>query len=352
MEQPVRFLTTTDDVSLAWALSGRGRPLVKASNWLTHLRHDRQSPVWRHWIDFFDSNFRYLRYDERGCGMSDWVVGDLSFPRWIEDLTSVIEAANLDEPFVLVGMSQGAATAIVYAARHPRRVSHLILYGGYARGANKRGDTESERLYEAMEELASLGWDKDNPVFRQLFTSRFIPEGTEEQVGWFNDLCRRTTTASIGAQLLAARAEVDASHLLGQVSTPTLVLHADRDEVVPLDEGKYIARGIRDATFVELESRNHILLESEPAWQTFQDVVLEFAGVSRSSYAVQQTLLSAREHEVLSLICGGHTNAQIAWELGLAEKTVRNHISSVYRKLGVRSRAEAIVLVHTGEPTG
>lgn len=343
MKQQVRFFTTPDNVALAWVQAGTGKPLVKTSNWLTHLEYDRDSPVWRHWTRFFARHFRYIRHDERGCGLSDWHVGDLSFPRWVEDLEGVTEAAGLDEPFVLLGISQGAATAVAYAARHPERVSHLILYGGYVRGANKRGDVESERLYAAMEELARQGWEQDNPVFRQVFTSRFIPEGTDEQIGWFNDLCRKSTTAAIGAALLEVRADIDDRHLLPRVEAPTLVLHADRDAVVPFAEGKLIAQEIPDASFVQLESRNHILLEHEPAWRQFQEAVLEFTGIADAA-AAKLDAISAREREILVQLSEGRSNARIAFELGISEKTVRNHITRLYRKLGVRTRAEAIVL--------
>lgn len=349
MKQRLRFLATADGVTLAWAQTGQGLPLVKASNWLTHLEYDWQSPVWRHWTEFLAEHFRYIRYDERGCGMSDWEVGDLSFPRWIEDLEAVVGAAKLDEPFALLGISQGAATAVAYAARYPERVSHLILYGGYAVGARKRGNSEGAQIYEAMQELARLGWGKDNPAFRQLFTSRFIPDGTEEQIGWFNDLCTKTTLPEIGAELISMRAQVDDSHLLPEVRSPTLVLHASRDEVVPFAEGKRLAREIPDAIFVRLESRNHILLEHEPAWREFQQAVLEFTGRARAGEAPQAGKLeplTRREREAYALLCEGCTNAQIAWKLKISEKTVRNHISSIYDKLGVRSRAEAIVFAH------
>lgn len=354
MNQQIRFLTTPDKLMLAWAEVGKGVPLVKAANWLTHLKYDWESPVWRHWTEFFAAHFRYIRYDERGCGLTDWEVGDLSFPRWVEDLESVTVAAKINQPFVLIGISQGAATAIAYAARHPDRVSHLILYGGYVRGANQRGDAESEHLYQAMEELARLGWEKDNPAFRQVFTSRFIPDGTEEQVGWFNELCKKTTTAELGAKLLETRADVNVAHLLPRVTAPTLVLHASDDEVVPISEGKLLACEIANASFVQLESRNHILLEREPAWQNFQDTVLEFTGLNKETQpqlGTWQQSLSRREGEVLGLLCRGHTNAQIAWSMGISDKTVRNHVSRVYEKLGVRTRAEALVLVQQRRST-
>ncbi|MDN5882642.1 MAG: alpha/beta fold hydrolase [Nitrosospira sp.] len=348
MHQQARFLTTADGLSLAWAQAGRGMPLVKASNWLTHLRYDWESPVWRHWTEFFAGHFRYIRYDERGCGMTDWEVGDLSFPRWVEDLESVVRSAHVEQPFILVGISQGAATAIAYAERYPQQVSHLVLYGGYARGAIKRGDADSKHLYEAMEELARQGWGKDNPVFRQVFTSRFIPDGTEEQIGWFNDLCRKATTAKIGAELLGVRAEINVADLLPRIRTPTLVLHARDDEVVPFAEGKLLASKIPGATFVELESRNHVLLEHEPAWAHFKESVLDFVGLG-GGYEKMHEVLSCRESEILTLLCRGCTNIQIACELGIAEKTVRNHLSRLYEKMGVRSRAEAIVQARNGD---
>lgn len=349
MKQRLHFVRTGDEVNLAWAEAGHGMPLVKASNWLTHLEYDWESPVWRHWTRFFAAHFHYLRYDERGNGMSDWEVGDLSFPRWLGDLEAVVDAAAFVRPFVLLGISQGAATAVAYAVRHPERVSHLVLYGGYALGAKKRGDSDTAHIYEIMQELARLGWGRNNPVFRQIFTSRFIPEGTEEQIGWFNDLCTKTTRPDIGAALMSARAEVDARELLDQVRVPTLVLHASHDEVVPLSEGERLAHEIPGAKFVLLESRNHILLEHEPAWQQFRQAVLEFTGqddLAGTDGASGLRGLSQREREALALLCEGRSNAQIAWELGIAEKTVRNHVSHLYEKLGVHSRAEAIVLAH------
>lgn len=347
MKQRVHFVRTNDRVNLAWAEAGHGPPLVKASNWLTHLEYDWESPVWRHWTQFFAAHFRYLRYDERGNGMSDWEVGDLSFPRWVGDMEAVVDAAAFPRPFVLLGISQGAATALSYAVRHPERVSHLILYGGYALGAKKRGDAEAAHIYELMQEMAQLGWDKLNPAFRQLFTSRFIPEGSEEQIDWFNALCAKTTRPDIGAQLIAARAEIDVLELLGKVRVPTLVLHASHDEITPVSEGERLARDILGAEFVLLKSRNHVLLEHEPAWQHFKQSVLEFTGQddpANTTGAVGLRGLSQRERESLTLLCQGRSNAQIAWELGIAEKTVRNHISHLYEKLGVHSRSEAIVL--------
>lgn len=342
MRQRIRYLKTPDGVHLAWAEAGTGPTLVKPANWLTHLEHEWESPVWRHWIRFLAGHFRFIRYDERGSGMTDWHVGELSPARWLEDLVSVTDEAGLREPAILLGMSQGACTAISYAATHPDRVSKLILYGGYARGWARRGEADTERYYSAMLELIRQHWSSENPTYRQVFTSRFIPDATEQQIAWFNDLCRRSTSGDIAAKLLEARGRLDVTGSLATIRVPTLVVHARDDEVVPVGEGRLIASEIPDAAFVELESRNHILLEHEPAWQAFQDRVLEFTGIDQGG-APEFGELSRREREILARITAGLSNAQIAGALHISEKTVRNQVSRLYGKLGVRSRAQAIV---------
>ena len=344
--QRIRYLRTSDGIKLAWAEAGLGQPLVKAANWMSHLEYELESPVWRHWISFFTRHFRYIRHDERGCGMTDWNVGDLSLERWTDDLEGVIDAANVEEPMVLLGISQGSAACISYAVRHPERVSHLILYGGYARGAFRRDDEDRAVMYRAMIDLVRLGWGSDNPTFRQVFTSRFIPKGTDEQLGWFNDLCKKTTSAEIAARLLEARAYIEASHLLEQVQVPTLILHSRNDDVVPISEGRILATGIPNAQFVELDSNNHVLLEYEPAWTRFCDEVLAFAGLKHSGDVDEDpafSSLSRREREVLALLAEGLGNAEIGESLSISEKTVRNHVTNIFDKLGVWTRAQAIV---------
>ncbi|HEU5459053.1 MAG TPA: alpha/beta fold hydrolase [Pyrinomonadaceae bacterium] len=343
--QRIRYLGTPDGVRLAWADAGAGPMLVKASNWLTHLEYEWESPVWRHWIRFFSDHFRFVRYDERGCGMTDWKTGDLTLERWVEDLEAVVAAANPPGPFALLGISQGGPICVAYAVKHPERVSHLILYGAYARGAFRRGDPDRESFYRAMIDLVRLEWGSDNPTFRQVFTSRFIPGGTDEQLGWFNDLCRKTLTPEIAARLLELRGTLDVTAMLGEVRTPTLVLHARGDAVAPIAEGHILAAGIPGSQFVELDSKNHILLENEPAWERFCDEVLEFTGLKRPARSEDNAfaLLSSREREVLALITAGLGNAQIADRLSISEKTVRNHVSNLFDKLGVWTRAQAIV---------
>ena len=276
--------------------------------------------------------------------MTDWNVGDVSMARWVEDLEAVVDAAQPEEPFALLGISQGSATCVSYALKHPERVSKLILYGGYARGAYRRDDHDRQRMYRAMIDLVQLGWGSDNPTFRQVFTSRFIPGGTDQQLDWFNDLCQKTTSADLAERLLEARAAIDITSMLADVQTPTLVLHSRYDEVVPITEGRILAAGIPNAEFVELDSRNHVLLEEEPAWKRFCAEVLDFAGIQKAD-ATDPAFdsLSKREIEIFSLITEGLGNAEIADRLSISEKTVRNHVSNIFDKLGVWTRAQAIV---------
>jgi len=346
--QRIHYLTTPDRVRLAWAEAGEGPVFIKAANWLTHLEYDWESPVWRHWIRFFTDHFNFLRYDERGCGMTDWNVGDLSFDRWVEDLESVATAAGKPGKFGLLGISQGAATCIAYAAKNPDRVSQLILYGAYARGTWNRGSDEASRVYRAIIELVRLGWGQDNPAFRQVFTSRFVPGASDEQIGWFNELCRKTTSPEVAAELRETRARIDVLDLLDKVQAPTLILHSREDGVIPIEEGHILAAGIRGSQFVELDSKNHILLENEPAWERFREAVLEFTGTGKSARGDDAAFaaLSSREREILVLITEGLGNAEIGERLGISEKTVRNHVSNLFDKLGVWSRAQAIVFAH------
>jgi pimeloyl-ACP methyl ester carboxylesterase/DNA-binding CsgD family transcriptional regulator len=344
MQQSIRYLKTPDQVRLAWASSGRGPPFVKVSNWLTHLNYDLDSPLWRHWIEFLSSHFRLIRYDERGCGMSDWEVTDLSLERWTADLAQIVEASDPGEQFVLFGASQGTAAAVAYAVRHPQRVSHLILYGGYALGWVHRGDPEEQVRYHAIAELIRTGWGKENPVFRQVFTARFVPEARTEHIQWFNELCRRTTSPDMAARLLCARGQTNFRELLPQVRVPTLVLHARRDEVVPFAMGQMLATEIPGAEFVELDSRNHILLADEPGWARFKDAVLEFTGRAAEVADPRLAALSAREREILGAVVAGKTNAEIGATLFLSEKTVRNSLTRIFEKLGVHSRTQAAVL--------
>lgn len=343
LRQHIRYVETSDGTRLAWAESGAGPVLVKAANWLTHLEYEWESPVWKHWIQFFSEHCRFVRYDERGCGMSDWHGGPLTLDQWTTDLEAVIDAARPATPVTLLGISQGGAACIQYAIRHPERVARMILYGAYARGAYLRNPPEAVKAYRAMADLVRWAWGSDNPTFRQIFTSRFIPGGSQEQLEWFNDLCLKTTSAEIAATILEARAVMDVSTLLREVRQPTLVIHARDDAVVSIAEARFLATGIPGAEFVELDSRNHVLLEHEPAWQRFKEEVLAFLQTGHSARDSVFGALSTRERQVLALMADGLSNTEIAERLNISEKTVRNHASNLFDKLGVWSRAQAIV---------
>lgn len=276
LEQRIQFCTAPDGVRLAYATSGTGPPLVKPANWMTHLDYDWESPVWRHWLRALSREHTLIRYDERGNGLSDREVADLSFDAWVSDLETIVDSLGLDR-FPLFGISQGCAVAIAYAVRHPKRVTKLVLYGGYAQGVRTRARTQAEIDETTMVMHGiPLGWGHDNPSFRIFFAARFLPEGTAEQLHWFSDLQRVTTSPELGARLLTTAGNIDVLELVPQVRAPTLVLHSTRDAVAPFSEGRRLAALIPGARFVPLESRNHILLEHQPAWERFVDEVTRF----------------------------------------------------------------------------
>jgi len=250
--------------------------LVKTANWLTHLEHDWESPVWRHWLRELSRSHTLVRYDERGCGLSDWDVQDLSFESWLRDLETIIDVVGL-ERFPLFGMSQGSGVAVAYAARHPEKVSRMVLYGGYAQGRFARAKTPEEREEaEAIIRVMPYGWARDNPAFRQFFANIFLPGGTAEQMSWFSELQRLTTTPPNAVRLRTTSANIDVVDLAKRVTAPTLVLHATGDAAVPFEQGRHLATLIPGSRLVPLDSDNHILLEDEPAWARFQQEIRAF----------------------------------------------------------------------------
>jgi DNA-binding winged helix-turn-helix (wHTH) protein/predicted esterase len=277
LQQQIHFCTASDGVRIAYASAGQGPPLIKAANWLNHLEYDWQSPVWSHLLQALARQFQLVRYDERGNGLSDWDVDDISFEAFVRDLESVVDAAGLQR-FALLGMSQGCAVSIAYTVRHPERVSHLVLFGGYARGRRVRGSPEDIEKAEATLTLMRLGWGQENSAFRHIFTSLFIPGGTVEQMSWFNELQRMTTSPENAVRIRGAMNDIDVTDLLEQISVPTLVLHGYHDEVVPFEEGRLMAARISGARFVALEGRNHLLLECDPAFGRFLEEIKTFLG--------------------------------------------------------------------------
>ena len=258
-----------DGVQLAYSRMGSGPPLVKTGNWMTHLEFDFESPIWRHLYRELSRDHTLIRYDARGNGLSDRDVEEVSFETFVSDLEAVVDAAGL-ERFALLGISQGCAVSIAYAVRHPERVSHLVLLGGYALGWAKRARSAAEKeQVAAMVTLVRLGWGQENPAFRQLFTSQFIPGGSKEQVDWFNELQRISTSPEDAVRNLIANGDTDVSASARQVTVPTLVMHARDDARVPFDQGRRLAAGIPGARFVPLASRNHLILEDEPAFPRF-----------------------------------------------------------------------------------
>jgi pimeloyl-ACP methyl ester carboxylesterase len=257
---------------------GQGPPLVKAANWLSHLEYDWESPVWRHWLHGLSQHHRLIRYDERGCGLSDWDVADMSFEAWLNDLETVVDAVGVDR-FPLLGISQGGAIAIAYAVRHPERVSRLILYGSYARGKLHR-DLSAEKLLEAktLIDLIKIGWGRENPAFRQVFSALFMPDGTPELFHAFNELQRVSSSPENAARIVSGFNEINVADLARQVTVPTLVLHARGDGRIPFEEGRLLAALIPNARFAPLESKNHVLLADEPAWQKFLIEFHRFTG--------------------------------------------------------------------------
>jgi pimeloyl-ACP methyl ester carboxylesterase/DNA-binding CsgD family transcriptional regulator len=343
--QDIRFCTAADGARLAYATAGKGPPLVMAASWLTHLEYQWESPVWRGWLERMTRGHTLVRHDARGCGLSDWDAA-LSFEAWVDDLEAVVNAAGL-ERFPLLGMSQGAPVAIAYAVRHPDRVSRLVLHGSYARGWLKRdaGPRQREEA-ETMRKLIEIGWGKENPAFRQFFTTQFIPDGTPEQHQWFNELARVSTAPHIAARFFSVLTEIDVTALAPRVACPTLVLHSRHDARVPFEEGRLVASLVPGAHFVPLDSRNHLMLETEPGFERWFGEVQGFLGDAAPARSQGTGLagLTDRERELAGLIAQGLDNAQIAVRLGLSEKTVRNHITSIFSKLQVESRAQLIVL--------
>ena len=343
--QSIRYTTTRDQVRLAWASSGSGPSLVKAANWVTHLEYDWESPVWRHWIEFLSGHFSLVRYDERGCGLSQRDVPDVSDTHWLPDLEDVVDAAQPAEPFVLLGISQGACPALAFAAAYPEKVSQLVIYGGYVEGWARSSQSNRVREGKALVELTELGWGRSDPVYRRLFTRYFLPDGREEQREWFDELCARSVHAKTAAQLLSIRGEANFSSVMSQVRTPTLIIHATGDRVSSFSQGQMLAAGIPGAEFLQVDSSNHILLEEEPAWEVFRQAVLEFTGVSGKAETMRALSgLTGREQEILTQLAAGHTNAEIGAILFISDKTVRNQLTRIYEKLGVSNRAQAIVI--------
>ena len=314
-------------------------PLLRAPHWITHLDHD--ASVWGHLYDELARRFSLVRFDQRGCGLSDRSVSEISFEAWVRDVEAVVDAVQL-ERFAILGVSQGAAIAVACAARHPERVSHLILYGGYANGWANRDITAFEReKLNTLGKLIELGWSGRDPSLRQVFTMQLMPGASTEQARALNELMHLSASTETAMQIYHAFNSFDVREEATLVRCPTLVMHVTGDRRVPFEDGRTLASLIPGARFVPLDSNNHLLLPAEPAMARFFDAIDQF--IPRRNASIKFAGLTSREHAVLEHVAQGLDNAQIAARLQLSEKTIRNYLVSIFDKLEVENRSQAIV---------
>ena len=347
--EEIRFCTTRDGVRLAYAISGSGPPLVWAQHWVHRLNLDWDSLVWRHWLQTLTRHHTVIRFDWRGCGLSDQDLVEFCIEKYTADLSAVIEAARV-ERFVLFGMAGiGSGIAAVYATRRPERISSLILYAPQTVGRLAGHPTSAERdEAEARLKLIELGWYCETPAYEKFFTTLHIPDGTADELRVYRQLLTATTTRENAVRLLRSFWTLDVRTVLPQVSCPTLVLHCRGDCVIPFSEGRSVAALVPGAIFVPLDSRNHVLLERESAWQDLVVAVGKFLATSLSlpSEKTRESLpndLTVRERQVLELVARGLDNVAIGERLRISKRTARNYVSAILAKLGVKTRAQAIV---------
>ncbi len=341
--QQIRFCTSRDGTRIAYATCGAGPPLVWAANWVHHLELDWDGPVWRPWLSLLSRRHTLVRYDWRGCGLSDRRGVDFSFEKLVEDLEAVIEAAGLDK-FIFFGMAAGSAIGMTYAVRHPERVSRLVLYASYVRNKLAGSPTPQEvEEAQARLKMMELGWPNDTPAYGQFYGSLHMPDASAEQSLSFADLFRRTTSPANAVALLRTFFGIDLHEIVPKVRCPTLVLHSRGDSIIRFEEGRSVAGLIPGARFVPIESRNHVLLETEPGWQQFVEALDDFLPAPAGTGDPLIDELTAREREVLELVAQGLDNAAIGARLHISERTARNHVSAVLGKLGLNTRAQAIV---------
>lgn len=346
--EQIRFCTSRDGTRIAYGVSGEGPPLIWSPHWVHHLELDWGSPIWRPWLSLLTRRHTLVRYDWRGCGLSDRDNVTFSLEQHLDDLTAVIDACGFQR-FAFFGHGSGGTNGIAYAARHPERVSHLVLSGSPLRGRCVRAKTDAQRQEaETRLKVFEIGWDNESPAaYGHFVTALHIPDAQPEQVQSYNELVRQVTTAANAIALLRSYWHADVSKFVSQLRCPALVLHARQDALIPFEEGRLIASLVPGAQFVPLDTRNHVLLEHEPSWPQFATILDAFLSAPPAPTADCEleclSPLTARENEVLEFLAQGHDNETIAARLGISAKTVRNQVSIIFSKLGVNSRAQAIV---------
>ena len=347
----IRFCRSADGVRLAFNTGGTGPLLLQTPTWLTHLELDWQAMAWCDWLTELSAGHTVVRYDLRGCGLSDRHPREQSMSSWVADVEAVADAAGL-ERFPLFGLCQGAAIAAAFAAEHPERVSRLVLYGSYVQGGLAQPpETSRTDEIQALATLIERGWGSEAPAFREVFSCMLMPDASAQKLRSLTDLETRSTTPAMARRLWLAFHRVDISDLVPRIQVPTLVLHCQGDGMVPFEEGRRMATLIPGAEFVALEGRNHILQAEDPGWSRFWSAVRAFlaedeAAAEAPSSAPREEFaeLTPREREILEWIARGRSNGEISEELCISAKTVRNHVSNIFSKLGVAHRSEAIVL--------
>ncbi len=347
MKQQIRFCKSRDSTRIAFATAGEGPPLVRVNNWFTHLELDWDNPVWRHWSQALAEKRTLVRYDPRGSGLSDREVADFSLDALVSDLEAVVDALKLRR-FPLIGLCQGGVIAVAYAARHPERVSRLVLYDSYLHGAFA-GDASDKLAQQAraFAQMIEVGWGRNVGAFREMFASLLMPDGAGPELKWIGDLQRRSALPATACSLWNAFNTFDIRAEAPKVSAPALVFHVRGDAMVPFEAGRRLAAALPNARFVPLEGKNHILRADEPAWSIFKNELNDFLAADEpadEAAAGELAALTAREKELLDCIARGLTNPQIADCLHIAEKTVRNHVTRVFSKLGAEHRSQAIVI--------
>jgi len=346
LHQEIRYCTSSDGARIAYASMGEGPPLVKTPNWFG-IEFELEAPTWRPLLVEPARHHRLIRFDQRGCGLSEREVATISVDAWVNDLEAVVDAAGI-ERFPLFGVSQGGPIAIEYAFRHPERVSQIVLLGSMVTGNLRRGQADVGSQFQAVVSLIRQGWEEDNPAYRNIMTSLSLPDGTNEERDALTALSRKSTTGATAALILAAIGNIDVTARLAGIAVPTLIFHALDDQLVPFSQAQILATLIPNARLVALQSKNHTPLAREPAWQVFLSEMAAFLAPQAESElpgpllkGTGSTDLSHREIEVLRLVAAGRSNQQIADDLVISINTVRRHVSNVFDKIGVVNRTEA-----------